>query len=76
MPEPVVVNADCIDHLRSMPDESIDAVVTDPPYGLSEHKPEDVAACLAAWIAGEPYTPNGRGFMGRSWDAWVPGPEV
>jgi site-specific DNA-methyltransferase (adenine-specific) len=28
-------NGDCLDILRTMPDNSIDAVVTDPPYGLS-----------------------------------------
>jgi len=71
-----VIAGDCLDVLRAMPDASIDAVVTDPPYGLSEHKPAEVAACLTAWLAGEPYIPKGRGFMGRTWDAWVPGPEV
>ena len=71
-----IENADCLAVLRTLPDACIDAVVTDPPYGLSEHKPAEVAACLAAWLAGEPYQPKGKGFMGRSWDAWVPGPEV
>ena len=28
-------NANCLDVLRQMPDNSVDAVVTDPPYGLS-----------------------------------------
>jgi DNA modification methylase/transcriptional regulator with XRE-family HTH domain len=28
-------NGDCIEVMRSMPDNSVDAVVTDPPYGLS-----------------------------------------
>lgn len=28
-------HGDCIDVLRSLPDTSVDAVVTDPPYGLS-----------------------------------------
>jgi len=28
-------NGDCLDILRTMPDNSIDAVVTDPPYGLA-----------------------------------------
>lgn len=28
-------NGDCLDIIRTMPDNSIDAVVTDPPYGLS-----------------------------------------
>ncbi|QEL64759.1 site-specific DNA-methyltransferase (adenine-specific) [Oryzomicrobium terrae] len=59
-----------------MADSSVDSVVTDPPYGLSDHKPADVVACLTAWLAGEEYRPKKKGFMGRSWDAWVPGPEV
>lgn len=29
------VNADCLDAMKRMPDNSIDAIVTDPPYGLS-----------------------------------------
>jgi DNA modification methylase len=28
-------NGECIEVMRSMPDNSVDAVVTDPPYGLS-----------------------------------------
>lgn len=28
-------NGDCLEVLRTMPDNSVDAVVTDPPYGLS-----------------------------------------
>lgn len=67
---------DCLELLRTLVDCSVDSCVTDPPYGLSEHSPEEVAACLAAWIAGQPYSPKGKGFMGRAWDAWVPGPEV
>lgn len=27
-------NADCLDVMRSMPENSVDAIVTDPPYGL------------------------------------------
>lgn len=67
---------DCLETMRSLPDNSVDAVVTDPPYGLSEHKTPDVVACLSAWLAGEEYRPNKKGFMGRTWDSWVPGPEV
>jgi len=67
---------DCLVGLRQLPDASVDAIVTDPPYGLSEQKPAELAACIAAWLAGEVYQPKGKGFMGKSWDAWVPGPEV
>ena len=67
---------DCLETLRKMPDNSVDSIVTDPPYGLSDHKPADVAACLQAWLAGEPYMARKKGFMGKTWDSWVPGPEV
>ena len=30
-----VIHADCLDAMRAMPAASIDAIVTDPPYGLS-----------------------------------------
>ena len=77
MSEPYSLHlGDCLESLKRMPDNSVDAVVTDPPYGLSDHKPAEVIACLSAWIAGETYQPKGKGFMGKSWDAWVPGPEV
>ena len=67
---------DCLEALRAMPDNSVDSCVTDPPYGLSDHKPGDVVACLTAWLAGEEDRPKKKGFMGRTWDSWVPGPEV
>lgn len=69
-------HGDSLDILKSLPSNSVDSIVTDPPYGLSKHSQNDVAACLSAWLSGEEYKPNKRGFMGRSWDAWVPGPEL
>lgn len=30
-----LLHGDCLDILKTMPDESVDAIVTDPPYGLS-----------------------------------------
>jgi DNA modification methylase len=33
-PSAVVINADCLQHLSTMADNSIDAIVTDPPYEL------------------------------------------
>ena len=29
-----IINADCIDILKQLPDKSIDCVLTDPPYGM------------------------------------------
>lgn len=30
-----IIHGDCVESMRSMPDASVDSVVTDPPYGLS-----------------------------------------
>ena len=57
-----------------MDDNSIDSVVTDPPYGLS--KEPDITEVLTKWLAGEPYDHNHGGFMGKSWDSFVPHPDV
>ena len=67
-------HGDCLDHLRTLADNSVDAVVTDPPYGLSA--PPDIAVVLAAWMAGERYEHKGGGFMSAAWDSFVPGPQV
>ncbi len=68
---------DCLESLKNMPDNSVDSVITDPPYGLSKHSQQEVIDCLSAWLRGEEYTPKGKkGFMGKSWDAWVPSPTV
>ena len=67
-----LVNADCREYLATLPDNSIDSCVVDPPYGLG--KVPDPRELLTAWLAGEDYEATGGGFMGQSWDAFVPGP--
>lgn len=68
-----VLNADCLAALRDMPDASVDAIVTDPPYGLSNTRPDQVAETITRWVSGDrEYLPTGRGFMGHEWDAFVP----
>ncbi len=70
-------HGDALDVLRAMPDASVDAVVTDPPYGLADHHPRVIAAALAAWLSGDrDYVPDGKGFMGRDWDRFVPPPAL
>lgn len=73
-----IIHGDAIEELRRMPDASIDAIVTDPPYGLSELKPATVAKALAAWAAGDlGAMPAARGgFMNASWDSFVPPPAL
>ncbi len=68
-----VLNADCLAALRDMPDASVDAVVTDPPYGLSNTTPTQVADTITRWVTGDrEYLPSARGFMGHEWDGFVP----
>lgn len=69
-----IVPGDCLATLRTFPAACIDAVVTDPPYGLS--KEPDAAEVLTHWLAGDDYTHQGSGFMGKAWDSFVPGPSV
>lgn len=33
-----IINTDCLDILRQLPDQCIDLVLTDPPYGLGKKK--------------------------------------
>lgn len=65
---------DCLEILKTLPDNSVDSIVTDPPYGLS--KEPDMAEVLRHWLAGDDYQHKGGGFMGKSWDSFVPGPAI
>ena len=74
---PTIHNGDCIETMKAMPPESVDAIVCDPPYGLSNTTPAQVADTITKWAGGDRgHVPTGRGFMGKSWDAFVPPPAV
>lgn len=69
----MILLGDCLERLKELPDNSVDSVVTDPPYGLS--KEPDIAEVMQHWIDGDKYEHTSKGFMGKSWDSFVPGPE-
>ncbi|WP_312800935.1 DNA-methyltransferase [Corynebacterium variabile] len=71
-------HGDCLEVLRSLDDNSVDSVTTDPPYGLSNTKPAQVADVLAAWVTGDTEAVPAKkgGFMGADWDSFVPPPAV
>ncbi len=72
---PHVVHAgDNLELLQSLPDCSVDAVVTDPPYGLGRQP--DAVAMLRDWMTTGHHEVKGAGFMGRRWDAFVPQPAL
>ena len=73
-----IIHGDCLEELKKLEDNSIDAVVCDPPYGLSNTKPAQVADVLKAWVTGDTEAVPAKtgGFMGADWDSFVPPPAV
>lgn len=69
-----VHQGDALESLKEMEDNTFHAVLTDPPYGLSETP--DMAEVLSHWLNGDDYEHKGKGFLGKSWDSFVPGPSV
>jgi site-specific DNA-methyltransferase (adenine-specific) len=63
-----------LDVLKTFPKNSIDSIVTDPPYGLS--KEPNINEVLTHWLRGDDYVSKTNGFMGESWDSFVPGPSI
>ena len=70
-----VYNGDCLDVMRKMPDNSVDSIVTDPPYGLGT--PPDPVEVMKAWCeTGFHEVKSTKGFMGAEWDSFVPQPVI
>ena len=77
MTKATIIHGDCLEELKNLDDNSIDAVVCDPPYGLSNTKPAQVADVLKTWVTGNrSFAPSGKGFLKSSWDGFVPPPAV
>ena len=55
----------CLDLLKTLPDNSVDALVTDPPYGLGTREP--TAKDIVAYLSGGELD-HGKDFMGRDWE--------
>lgn len=70
------MTGDCRKVLRDLPANSVDAIVCDPPYGLATHTTEDIEAALTSWLSRKRHKTKKKGFMGKQWDGFVPGPET
>jgi DNA modification methylase len=64
----LLYNADCREVLRSRPDNSVDSVVTDPPYALVSIVKRFGSANAAPAKGNEAYMRASAGFMGKQWD--------
>lgn len=61
-------HADCRDVLRTIPDNSIDSVVTDPPYALVSIVKRFGSPNAAPAKGNDAYMRASAGFMGKTWD--------
>jgi len=66
-----ILLGDCLEVLRTLPDESVDSIVTDPPYGLGTHEPTVDEILL--YLQGSQLNTGGD-FMGHDW--FIPSPAV
>ena len=65
---------DNIESLRQLPDNSIDSIVTDPPYALTSIKKRfgKEGSAPAQFGTDGAFQRASKGFMGKEWDAEVP----
>jgi len=65
-----VINADCIEHMNIMPPESVDSIVTDPPYHLTSivKRFGKEGSSPAQFGTDGAYARASKGFMGKEWD--------
>jgi site-specific DNA-methyltransferase (adenine-specific) len=69
-----IMHGDCQEQLQGFHDNTFDAVVTDPPYALTQHSQKDIENHIKAWLSGGEYKTGKKGFCAKSWDSFVPSP--
>lgn len=65
---------DCLQVLQAIPSGTIDALISDPPYGLTSNI--NIFEMLAEFLKGNDYKINQPGFNGNIWDSVIPGPKT
>lgn len=62
-----VINGDCLEVMKKIPDKSIDLVLTDPPYGIGEADGKNKSrSCIA----------KSRDYGNDDWDSQPPSKEI
>lgn len=70
-----LLTGNSLERLKELPDNSIDSIVCDPPYGLG--KEPNAIDMLKDWVdTGHHEVKSKGGFMGKSWDSFVPQPQL
>lgn len=66
-----IINGDCIEEMKKLPDNSVDAIITDPPYDLTSiTKPRIDQTDEGSYGKQVPFirVQSRGGFMGKTWD--------
>ena len=71
-----LIQGDCLEVLRNLPTSSVDSIVTDPPYGLTNNGGGPGGRGLDTPFARAKAGAHSGGFMGLKWDSDVPPAEV
>ena len=64
----MIVNADCIEHLKTIEDDYFDSVITDPPYHLTSIVKRFTNSTKAKYGKDGSFQRLSKGFMGKEWD--------
>ena len=64
----MIVNADCIEHLKTIEDNYFDSVVTDPPYHLTSIAKRFTNSTEAKYGKDGSFQRLSKGFVGHAWD--------
>ena len=64
----MIVNADCIEHLKTIEDNHFDSVVTDPPYHLTSIAKRFTNSTEAKYGKDGSFQRLSKGFHGHEWD--------
>jgi len=76
-----LINNDCLEALKELPDNSIDVIITDPPYQLDsiskrfKNVKENQKIMKDLSTKPEIYQRHAKGFMGKEWDV-LPSVEI
>ena len=66
----MIIQGDCLEKLKDLKDNSVDAVVTDPPYGLVSivKRFGKEGSAPAKYGTDGAFARTSKGFMGKEWD--------
>ena len=64
----MIVNADCIEHLKTIEDNHFDSVVTDPPYHLTSIAKRFTNSTESKYGKDGSFQRLSKGFVGHAWD--------